>query len=255
VFRDAFCPAEQGGRERVCSDCADSFDVSPALWARADQTTDAAEAGEQRTGSLGGDTRHGRKNLDAGFRQLGHPTRTSSGTRLSRVTHRETVKPKRRIGRIAAPKNRYAELDDCQESTADRVRMSRSRVELLALNQQEWRDRLVTDLPHLLPETSASERSVEIGDRFALDQDAAANTIIARRKRLDGDDRTEPLKCSRNATPALEHIRRDQGNRVILGRDPFVDPQRHSCSLDRQQDGAAAPSGPLVGTSTYILPV
>src|SRR5437879_3707948 len=103
--------------------------------------------------------------------------------------------------------------------------MPRSCVELVALDEQEGRNSLVTDLPYLLPKTSASQRAMEIGNRLALHQDASADAVITRSERFDRDARPKPLKNRGNATPTLEHINRNKRNGIALIRDAR---QRHS---------------------------
>jgi len=244
-------PVEQSGRERVRPNGTDSLDVSPLLRARADQSADAAEVGEQRTGNLGGDTRHGGEYRKTGFRQLRYRTGATTSTRFPGVTHCKTVEPQCGVRRIAAPQERHAKLYDRQESTANRVWMPRAAVGLVALDQQKWRNGLIADLPHLVPEPSTTDRSVKVGHRLAFDEDAATNAVVAGRQRFDGDERAEPLECSRDTAPALEHIRRNERSGLINLWVRSVTVILISCSLKCQQDGAA-PVMELLGLAIRV---
>ena len=144
----------------MCPDRTNALNLCPAVEAGGEQATNAPEPRQQGTRRMGRDARHGRENLYPGRDQFNRASGTPSRGRLSRVTHRETMKPKRGIGRIATPKNRNPKLDDCQQSTSNRVGMPRPGVKLISLDEQERRDRLVTDLPDLLPQPSAAERAV-----------------------------------------------------------------------------------------------
>ena len=153
-------PLRKQPRESVRPDRPNALNLRPAVGAGGEQATNAPEPRQQGTRRLGRDAGHGRENLHPGRDQFDGTSGTSSRGCLSRVTHCETMKPKRGIGSIATPENRDPKLDDGKQSSSNRVGMPRPDVKLISLHEQERRDRLVTDLPDLLPQPSAAERSV-----------------------------------------------------------------------------------------------
>ena len=110
--------------------------------------------------------------------------------------------------------------------------MAGAGIEIVALNEKEWRYRLVANLPHLRPEPSTAEGAVEIGDRLALNENPSVDPVIACREWLDRDTRAEFVKHGRDAAPSLEHVDHHIGRRIAR----FV-LSGHLCSLGRQLDG------------------
>jgi hypothetical protein len=110
------------------------------------------------------------------------------------MTHGQSMQPERRVRRVSAPHDPDAELEDRQERAANGMWMARPGVEVVALDEQDRGDRLVADPSHLSPEAPAAKRAVEIGNRLALDEDSAADSIVAGHERLDRYLCAKPLK-------------------------------------------------------------
>ncbi|HEX5584724.1 MAG TPA: hypothetical protein VFX08_13705 [Gaiella sp.] len=197
----------------MSADGPDAVYLGPAFGARIEQAGDAAEPLEQDTSSSARDPRHGGEDLDAWHRRLRGGARASRD-RLSCVTHSKTMKPESRVRRTTAPQEPDTELEDRQERSADGIWMPRPSVEVVALDEQDRRDRLVADLSDLSPEAPPAERTMQIGNRLALDHDTATDSVVTRRERFDRDSGTEPLESGRNTASSLEHIRHDDGDRV-----------------------------------------
>lgn len=128
------------------------------------------------------------------------------------------MEPERRVRGVTAPQDSNAELEDRQEGAANGIRMPRPSVEVVALDQQDRSDRLVADLPDLSPEATTAERTMEVGHGLALDNDSAADPIVAGRERLDRDACAEALESRRDTAPALEYVRDDYRDGVDTPR-------------------------------------
>jgi hypothetical protein len=97
----------------------------------------------------------------------------------SLLAKREPVEPEGCVVRILRAYDSDPQVGDCEQATPYRVRVPRSRVDIRTLDEEEGKHRSISDPSDLRPKPAPSQRAVEVGDGLALDEDAAADAVVA----------------------------------------------------------------------------
>ena len=168
---------------------ANAPDLPPLSRLGRDDGREAAEMLEQRPCRDGGDPRNCRKRCFSSrrsrrrLRPLGVRWPVPRGPRLT--TLRKIVQPACRVIGLGRSDQPYAEIQDRQARSSNRLRRQRPIVEIFSFDEQVRNPRAAPEATKLAPEGALGDGSVQAPHRLPLDDATAADVVVADAQTLD----------------------------------------------------------------------
>ena len=170
---------------------------------------DASKLPQQRAGGRGRDSWDAGKDGLAGIgtvlgtQRVGRPVGWGF---TSLAPAREQHDPSGGIGGIRAEENRYTQVDNGDEQTADRIGAKRAVVDRRALDKQKGILGPRFEATELGPERTVSHPKMEAANSLALDARATSHAVVPNRETLEFHARTSGCKSGRYAAWPFAHV-------------------------------------------------